>query len=80
VSHFDPTRCAEIGRDYRISNGGVLVEDEAMRCAGCGFRTTLVGSPVFAWVRRLTETEPLHVEVCEICHAAAGLFSPPSGV
>lgn len=33
-----------------------------------GFRSALAGTAVFAWVRRWPETDPLHVEVCEICH------------
>ena len=82
MSHFDAALCAKIGRDYRFRTAAVFFEDEAMRCARCGFRSTLVGTPIFAWVCWQPETELPHVAACEICHAAVqpiGLLSPLNG-
>jgi hypothetical protein len=72
ASHFDGARCTDIARDFRLSTSSVFDEDEALGSAGCGFRSTLAVAPVFAWVRRLPDTETKHVELCETCYAAAG--------
>jgi hypothetical protein len=74
-SLYDPAalvRDAKIAENYRFSNQGELDEDEAMRCVTCGFRSTLPGTPVFAWRRSDEDFEPPIVELCEICNAAAG--------
>jgi hypothetical protein len=76
---YDPAalvRDARITERYRFSDRGRLDDDEAMRCAACGFRSRLPGTPVFAWVRRDENIEPPVIELCEICNAAAG--GPPS--
>jgi hypothetical protein len=70
-SVFDAAACATIGANYRLDSRGSLVEDEAMRCRGCGFESRFPGTPVSAWRRRSPETEPPVVELCEIGHAAA---------
>lgn len=76
MGSYDPAalvRKARITEDYCFSNTGVLDDDEAMRCASCGFRSNLPGTPVFAWVRHSGDVKPAVIELCEICNAAANI-------
>lgn len=64
-------RKARIAARYRFELQGILDEEEAMRCFTCGFRSTLPGTPVFAWRQADCDAEPPVIELCEIFNAAA---------
>lgn len=71
---YDPAvlvRDARIAERYQPSEHGLLVDDEAMRCVVCGFASRLDGTPFAVWVRIRKDHEPIIVELCQICHAAA---------
>jgi hypothetical protein len=75
---YDPAelvRNARIAARYRFELQGRLDEDEAMWCFTCGFRSTLPGTPVFAWRQADCGAEPAVIELCQICNAAAA--GPP---
>jgi hypothetical protein len=75
VSSYDPAvlvRDARIAENYRFDIQDRLVENEAVLCVACGFRSRLPGTPVFRWRRFDEDVEPPLVELCEICNAAAG--------